>query len=396
MTQHRPLGRLAVDWSSAEPTPLTEALAAAGPRVVDLVTANPQLHGFAFPPATLAEVTGAAVARSLVYTPDPRGAVAARCAIADYHNRRGQPTDPGQLLLFPGTSLAYLTFFRLLAGAGAEILVPTPGYPLFDDLATAAGIRLRQYYLSRTEGGNWVPSAPDIDFQVTPHTRAIVVVSPHNPLGTVWSAADWEALGAIARRHRLAVLIDEVFCETAATPVPRPAHGVLPLAITLNGFSKMLSLPGHKVAWARIEADAAHSDHAARLITAAERLLDALLPVAELQQAMVPGLLAAADPVLLDSFRDEWQRRHDAADEALLAGGRSPRPAAGIYRCIALRGAVDAEGVALEILHELGLHVHPGDYYRLPGQLVVTVAQRGEVLRRELARLMAWLDARGI
>ena len=83
----------------------------------------------------------------------------------------------------------------------------------------------------------------EVRFQVTARTRAIVVVSPHNPTGMVASEQEMSALAAIAREHHLAIIFDEVFREFlhGDTRIVRPSDAGAPLSITLNGFSKMLS-----------------------------------------------------------------------------------------------------------------------------------------------------------
>ena len=78
------------------------------------------------------------------------------------------------------------------------MLVPHPGYPLFDDLCLFAGVRKRYYYL---RDGRL--DLDDLAFQITPTTRAVVLVSPHNPLGTVLRRDDLDAVAQLCRTHRL-------------------------------------------------------------------------------------------------------------------------------------------------------------------------------------------------
>jgi aspartate/methionine/tyrosine aminotransferase len=408
--------RLVREWGAAEPSELTQALArrrAAGLPVIDLVTANPHEHGLVFPPELLARLAAEALPRAAVYRPDPLGQACAREAVAGYYSalegadadeavrapqsaaradeavrapQSGTLVEPAHVVLTPGTSMAYFHLFRLLCSAGDDVLVPRPGYPLFEDLAAAAGARVREYHLAHGTDGRWTLDLDEIAFQVTPRTRAIVVVSPHNPCGTMPTAEQWRGLGAVARRHRLAVIVDEVFCEFLGEPgerFVRPAPGDLPLAFLLNGFSKMLSLPGMKVGWIAAladPADTAAGRHLARLLEALERLSDAFLPVNEWVQAMVPALLGPEGAAVRAELAAEYARRRVVLAGALGMPHADPR--AGTYLCAPLGAGVDATRWCLALLEEEGVFAHPGDLYGMPGHAVMTAVARPEMLEQ--------------
>src|SRR5690606_11094874 len=118
-------------------------------------------------------------------------------------------TTADKAILTPGTSIAYFSAVGLLAERG-EILCPTPTYPRFDDLARVAGCGVRRYYLA-CNNGQWSIDPDEVAFQITPATRALVLISPHNPTGHVVGEEEMRVLYAIARRHNLAIVFDEVF-----------------------------------------------------------------------------------------------------------------------------------------------------------------------------------------
>jgi aspartate/methionine/tyrosine aminotransferase len=408
--------RLALDWGRAEPAPLAaeaEALRRAGRPPLDLVTAIPHEHGLVFPPGRLAAIVAEAAGRVGVYRPDPRGLVAAREAIAGYYARHGRAISPDRIVLTPGTSVAYFYALRLLVNPGQETLIPSPGYPLFDDLCAVAGAGMRQYYLACRDGA-WRLDLEDIEFQVTPRSRVLMLVSPHNPTGAMVTAADYAALGAICRRHGLALVVDEVFCECLAPeagPFARPRAEDFPLLITLNGFSKMLSLPGWKVGWMTVEGDA---ERVGPLLEALERMADAFLPVPDLQQAMIAPLLAAGqDEGVIAGLAAAYAERRRVALAALAeAGLEADACPAGVYLCGRLPGGggadapwgghvsdsrpdrdskprvgLDDMAFAMAALRQAGVLVHPGAYYRLPGHWVMTCVAAPPLLREGIARL---------
>jgi aspartate/methionine/tyrosine aminotransferase len=372
------LSRLARDWGVAETGPLQAELERLGGRsaVVDLVSCTPSETGLYFPPDVLRALVEDALAapRLTGYAPDPRGWLGAREAVAEYHGA----ISPEHVLLTPGTSLGYLMAFTLLADRGGEILIPNPGYPLFEELAAMAGVTLRSYYLQEKEGGEWSFDPEEVAFQITARTRAVVVVSPHNPTGHQVSAEEYEALAEICRQRGIALIVDEVFREFAP-PMPRPSGGAFPLLLTLNGISKMLSLPQWKGAWVAVDGNE-------RLVreftTAAERFLDALLPVSELVQLLLPGLLAEGECSVIGELRNELAARHGILREAL---GLAPRPASGVYVCPRLPASASSEAVALEALRDHRLLLHPGYFYDLKSHVVLTCVARPDDLRGAVA-----------
>jgi len=367
-----------------------------GGSLVDIAGASPAEWGLGFPQETLRAVAVAALGDPALagYRPDPLGNPAARNAIADWYRRRGVAADPGRILLTPGTSMAYLYALRLLCEPGDEVLVPRPGYPLFDDLCRIAGVGVRHYHLRLGGGGHWEFDPEELDFQVTPRTRAIAVVSPHNPTGLHLTAEDLRAVGAICSRHGLALLFDEVFSEfAAATPpgraavgpegspapvLPRPVAGEFPLVLTLNGFSKMFSLPQWKLAWMKV--DGADEELLRRFLAAAEHMADTFLPVGELPMAMVPGLMAAGDPAV-----SGWLAAEFAARRAVLRGA-SPWPVTswdgGCYACFKVGETAAAEEPALRAAMAAGVLLHPGSWYDMPGHVVAGAVAGAEFLGR--------------
>jgi hypothetical protein len=363
--------RILADWGDAHPSSLFTAVAArraAGAPLTDLITANPQEHGCAFPQGLLADIMREAVAAAEVYQPDPRGQPAAREAVAQYH---GGGVSPDQVVLSPGTSLAYLYAFRLLGEPGDEILCPSPTYPLFDDLARLAGIGVRRYHL-HDDAGRWTIDPDELSFQVTPRTRAIAIVSPHNPTGSVANDHEVAAACEVARRHGIAVVFDEVFREFPHTArhIPRPGAFGAPLSITLNGFSKMFSLPGMKAAWMVVEGQ---ETRRSRFLNAVEYVSDTLLPVNEMVQAAMPRLLAEG----LETTRRIAGVFRGRMGELVAAwnaeGVALPHPEAGVYLPVALKGIRQGteHNLALRLVADEGILLHPGSFYGLSDPFLV-------------------------
>src|SRR5215471_2653312 len=187
---------------------LHEELRTEGRDVIDLVRGNVNEHGVVYPAELLSDILRESAEDVRVYRPDSFGQPSARGAIAAYYSDQ-LPAD--QILLTPGTSVSYWYCFKLLCETGDEVLTPQPSYPLFDYIAALCGIRLGTYRLR--EDRNWNIDLEHLEDQITTRTRAIVIISPHNPTGMVISSSDLGGLAEIAQRHNLPIISDEVFSE---------------------------------------------------------------------------------------------------------------------------------------------------------------------------------------
>ena len=357
---------------------LHDELSSAGRPVLDLIKGNVNEHGMVFPPADLKEILSAASDAARVYRPDSFGQPVAREAISAYYEGR---LPPSQFLITPGTSVSYWYCFKLLAETGDEILTPQPSYPLFDYIAQLCGVKLTTYRLDEDRG--WAIDLNHLEEQISSRTRAIVLISPHNPTGMVASATELEELAAIAARNDVAIISDEVFNEFVFTgaPLPRPAYTDAPLVFTLNGFSKMFALPGMKVGWIGVSG-AEHLVH--RSMAALELISDTFLPVNETAQFSVPRLFEQGQG-FVSRYRQWITDCRNAAVESL-AGCDFVAPAGGFYVTLRLRH--EEEQAALRLLGESQILVHPGYFYDItPDHLVMTFIQSPENVRKAFAAI---------
>jgi len=361
-----------------------------GRQLHDLISGNFNEHGFLFPQDSLEEILLEASRRCRVYSPDSFGQRSAREAVSVYYRDSGRAIDPGSVLITPGSSLSYWYCFRLLADEGDEILCPCPSYPLFDYIALLCGVRLISYRLEESEG--WRIDFERLENSISTKTRAIVLISPHNPTGHVATEHEIGILSEIASRHDLAVLSDEVFSEFLIGPgsLPRPDGSALPLLFTLNGFSKMFALPGLKFGWVTVTGSPARVRGALRAL---EMISDTFLPVNEIVQAAAPEIFRRGRPV-----RQEFARRiracWKASDEHLRTCRRLRYvpPGGGFYVTLSLNEA-DEEKAAESALLQHGLLLHPGYFYDMdPDHLILSFVQRPETLESCLPRLISTLE----
>src|SRR5438132_221547 len=264
---------------------LHEQLSTQGHNIVDLVRGNVNEHGIVYPPEILQEILMRAADLARVYRPDSLGQLAAREAIAQYYGTLRIPAD--QILITPGTSVSYWYCFKLLAEPGDEILCPQPSYPLFDYIARLCGVQMRHYRLAGAR--NWAIDLEHLEQLISKRTRAIILISPHNPTGMVADEQQLNELAEIASHHALPIISDEVFNEFlfGVSAFPRVAATEAPLVFTLNGFSKMFALPGIKIGWMAVTGE---QSLVRKAVSALELISDTFLPVNEIAQFAVPEI----------------------------------------------------------------------------------------------------------
>ena len=226
---------------------------ATGAEIVDLTVSNPTRVGLVYPPGFWSAVEGA---QARVYQLDPRGMQQAREAICAYYAERGTPVDPEKILITCSTSEAYALLFKLLVDPGQRVLVPRPGYPLFDYLAGLEHVDIGRYPLRYADGG-WSIDLDRLAAAVDERTRAIVLVNPNNPTGSYISCQERRAVEALAAEFDLTIISDEVFYDYRLDgdgDVEKSAEFSFVgegagLFFALSGLSKVLALPQAKLGW---------------------------------------------------------------------------------------------------------------------------------------------------
>ncbi|HWD43014.1 MAG TPA: pyridoxal phosphate-dependent aminotransferase [Actinomycetota bacterium] len=290
------------------------------------------------------------------------GVPALREAIAAKVSRRnGYQVEPDQVVVTAGGIEAiYLAMLGVLE-PGDEVLLPDPGWPNFRMMARLVQAVERLYPL-RPELG-FLPAAEDLEGAVGPRTRAIVLNSPSNPLGTIVGADRLGALLDLAATHDLWVISDEcydaiTFDGTFASPA---AVGHPDRVISCYSFSKTYAMTGWRVGYLVVPAGTP---------APLGRLQQALLSCvnAPAQLAALAALTGPQDQVT--RMRDAYRERRDLL-VALLErlGVPCHRPAGAFYAWVDVAGrAAGARQFALELLRQQRVAVAPGTAFGPAGE----------------------------
>jgi alanine-synthesizing transaminase len=369
---------------------LAEALTTfreSGRDLVDLAASNPTTCGFRY--------DGSAILKALInasalkYQPDPHGLLTARKAVCEYYSQRGELVKADDLFLTASTSEAYSFIFRLLCDPGAEVLIPSPSYPLFDFLADLQDVKLVRYPLFYDHG--WHIDLHSLEQAISSRTRGIILVHPNNPTGHFTKSEEISRLNQLCSAAKLAIIADEVFLDFQLGPesVTSFAGNSAALTFTLSGLSKISGLPQMKLAWIAVSGPTEETREAlARLEVIADTYLSASTPV----QVATPTLLA-----LRHSFQAELMqrvRRNLVELDSQLAEQKSCGRLdveGGWYAVVRVPVTRADEELALELLREDGVYVHPGHFYDFAGDgnIIVSLITPERDLATGLEKVLA-------
>jgi aspartate/methionine/tyrosine aminotransferase len=357
----------------------------AGAPLLDLTETNPTAVGLSSQPDILSSL---ADPRAVRYEPAPLGLRAAREAVAGSYRRPGVDIDPGRVVLAASTSEAYAWLFKCLCDPGDEILIPRPSYPLFDLLSTLEGVVARPYRLD--DHGVWSIDRDSVEATLSRRTRALLVVTPNNPTGSMLRAADRDWLATLCAARDLAIISDEVFADFPLTPRPDACSLVgeaRALTFVLGGLSKSAGLPQVKLAWMLADGPAPLVDDAlARLEVIADTFLSVSTPV----QIAAPRLIAGGGVV-----RDAIRARVTGNLATLRAGVRAHpavtlrEPEGGWSAVLEVPALGDEDALVLRLI-DAGVLVHPGYFFDFPAEafLVVSLLPDPGVFAEAIARLL--------
>lgn len=338
---------------------------------------------FATPQHIVAAFCHAAESGATGYTPNA-GIRQLRDACArKLGSTNGITVDADQVLITVGAIQGLMSAVTGLVGPGDEILTPSPGWPNYQMLISAAGARAVSYELRRHLG--YQPDPTQIESLITPDTKMIIVNTPSNPLGTVLSEDVIDEILAVAARHNIWVLSDEcydqiVYDDRMVSPASRPLGPGR--TITVHSFSKTYAMTGFRLGY----------------VSAPPRVTALLTKLQESSVACVntptqhAGIAALEGPQdCVDEMVREYRARRDLAVDRARSLGLEPLvPAGAFYLWLEIPQLADSLAFSEELLTKHRVAVAPGSTFGEPGTAAVRIS-----LAADSETIAAGLDAIG-
>jgi aspartate/methionine/tyrosine aminotransferase len=219
-----------------------------GRSIIHLELGEPDFH----PAALVVDALRSAVAAGRDRYCSTRGVSALREAIAGYLKRtRSVDATAEQVIVAPGCKMALSLAMMALIEPGDEVLYPDPSFPIYPSFARGLGATAVSYGLQ--ERNKFQPDVDEIARKITQRTTVLVFNSPNNPTGTVFSEEVLQRLAALATKHGLWVIADEIYARilfSGEYKSIRSLTGMAERTVIIDGFSKSFAMTGWRLGYA--------------------------------------------------------------------------------------------------------------------------------------------------
>ena len=370
------------------------ALAAQHPGCIALALGEPD---FPTPDVISAEVT-AALDRGDTHYPPNNGRPALREALSAYMGDAGLAFSADEVILTDGATEALSATFMAMLNPGDEVIIPTPAFGLYESIVVAN--HAKAVFLD-TEPAQFQIDEEALRACVTPATKAIVICTPNNPTGAVYSEESLRKLAALAVEHDFFVVADEIYEKLVYDgaehfSVASISQEVRDRTVTVNGFSKAYAMTGWRIGYA-----AARANVIKGIMAVQSQTTSATSAIS--QKAAVEALRGPQHD--LEVMVEEFRRRKDYVVDRLnrIPGITCPdvKGAFYVYPDVQLYLGKSFGGRKIEtavelcqyLLDEALISTVPGEAYNVPGKIRISYSNSMENLEKALDRMEQALAA---
>jgi len=359
----------------------------AGPDCLNLGLGEPS---FPTPAPILAHVREHLADWRLGYTPNEGYRELRELIAARESAEAGVRVAPERVIVTMGSEEALCVFLQAAVEPGDEVLIPDPGFPVYESITKLTpGTALR--YPLRPEN-RFRLRASDILDKITARTRAIILNSPNNPTGAVYEDGEWTALAAGLKGTGVYVVTDECYRALVYGPQAPSILGRYENAVLIGSLSKSHSMTGWRIGWIVVPPGIAS-------VVGALHHLTVICASSVSQRAAIFALGGGADAVCAANL-EELRRRRDGALAGLRkhTGLEAETPDGAFYiftraseEC---RRAGGSLALCLRLIEEERVVVTPGAAFGPAGEgwLRISFANLPETIEEGLRRLGRFLD----
>lgn len=292
-----------------------------------------------------------------------------------------------------GASEAIELCVTALVDKGENILLPNPGYPLYSAIQSKLEMFDNPYYLDESNG--WQPDIEDIKSKINDKTRAIVIINPNNPTGSICKENTLRQVIDLALEHNLVIFADEIYDKQIFDEKKHVSIASLNKevpVITFSGLSKNYIAPGFRIGWGVVSGDGKRLE---QYIEAINKLLRARLCANHpMQYGIVPAL--EGDHSHLKLLLEKLERRRDITMEMLatIPGISLVKPKGSFYAFPSIDVKNDWHFTE-ELIKETGVVIVPGQGFgQKPGtsHFRIVILPTEEVLRKSFKLIAEFLE----
>ncbi|MDR2519834.1 MAG: pyridoxal phosphate-dependent aminotransferase [Eubacteriaceae bacterium] len=319
-----------------------------------------------------------------------------RAAIAEkLRAENAVDASPSEVIVTSGAKQGLFCAMQALCSPGEEILIPTPAWVSYVEMARIAGAVPVAFPTSKENGFKITPG--ELESALTENTKAVIVNSPSNPTGAVYTREELYALYEVCERAGVYAISDEIyekFLYDGAKHVSMASLGdkAKETVVTVNGFSKAFSMPGWRVGY----------------VMAEQPIIRAMSAIQGhcVSHASLIGQYAAAAALSLGSgyfseLASEYAQRRAIAKAFLDEYGIGyPDPLGAFYIFCDISPYLTDEAATAaawceKLLEEEKVVCVPGEFFGSQGCIRISYAAKKEVLSEALGRIGSFLERRG-
>ncbi len=310
-----------------------------------------------------------------------QGTPALRRAVADFETARGNAVTPDQVLITIGACHALFTAFLGILNPGEEVIVPTPGFGLYETLATIAGAKVVPLDVTKT---GFQITKEALEAAITPNTKAILINSPCNPTGVVFNGESLSNVKAAVLGKPIFVISDNVYNQLTygeSCPDLSLDPELKDQLILCQSFSKPYAMTGWRVGY----------------LTCPDYVMDRLLLLSAGNITAVPTFVQEAAVTALQTdpapMRDTYAKRREYVCRRLREMGLTfpePEGAFYVFPSIGKFGIPSAE-FCTRMIQEGKVAAVPGSCFGAEGYIRLSYCYSDQELKKGLDRMEAFL-----
>lgn len=328
------------------------------------------------------------------------GTEAARDAIAQHYGSPTAPLTRDDIVIASGCSGAIDIALTGLLNPGDNILLPKPGFPLYQVICDAHKIKCKHYDLLPEK--NWQVDVAHLESLIDENTKAILVNNPSNPCGSVFSKEHLQEILAIADRHKLPIIADEiygdmVFGDNMFFPLATLTKTVP--VVSVGGLAKKFLVPGWRVGWLMVHD---RNDDLKDVRAAYFKLSQLILGANSLVLSVLPDLLTptpgSVEETALEEFKlhyyETLEKNSHFTTQALskIPGLKVVVPQGAMYVMVqvdstVLKSIKDDFDFTQKLLDEESVFVLPGQCFGMANYFRIVFSAPHEVLADAYARM---------
>ncbi len=336
---------------------------------------------FDTPQAIKAAACAALSAGQTHYAPN-QGTAALRKAVADYETGRGHDVTPEQVLITVGATHALFTALLGILNPGEEVIVPTPGFGLYETIATIAGAKT--VHLDVTKTGFQITKEA-LNAAITPNTKAIILNSPCNPTGVVLNAESMANVKAAVLGKPIFIISDNVYNQLSDGNCPDLSLDpeLQDQLILCQSFSKPYAMTGWRIGY----------------LTCPDYVMDRLLLLSAGEIAAVPTFVqeAAVEALKTDPgpMRNTYAKRRAYITARLRGMGLTfPEPEGAFYVFVDIRKfGMDSAEFCTRMIKEAAVAAVPGSCFGSEGYIRLSYCCSDEDLRKGMDRMEGFIKS---